>query len=257
MKKQNSKTPQNEHSPKITRPKIPYRAGNPIIDPNGFFGREDIFRDVMNMLRSPHDFAIGLYGQRRIGKTSVLLQLKHRLAEEGEFTPVYFNLEAKAAKPLGDVLYDLAKEIARVTDQSPPERNQFDDNGDYFRHEFIPISVVKAAPGGLVLLFDEFDVLEEQQGTIKNQADQTFFPYLQEWMTEFHHVKFCFAIGRDKNIYQVSLAHFLRVQGMRPFPRWIKKIAKQSFANLNAMVVYTGLTLQSKRYGDGHKDMHF
>jgi tetratricopeptide (TPR) repeat protein len=177
-------------------PLNPYIAGNPVTDPKGFFGREEVFRDVMRMLRNPQDNAIVLYGQRRIGKTSVLLQLRRRLAGQGEFTPVYFDLQDKAAKPLAEVLYQLAYEIASVTGQPMPEINQFDDNGDYFRHVFLPAAAERAATGGLVLLFDEFDVLERRQGILENQAGQKFFPYLRTWMSELRRVKFYFVIGR-------------------------------------------------------------
>lgn len=62
----------------------PYIAGNPIKDKDGFVGRDNIFRDVMQMLRHPGENAIVLFGQRRIGKTTVLLQLAQRLSAEGQ-----------------------------------------------------------------------------------------------------------------------------------------------------------------------------
>lgn len=177
-------------------PLNPYIAGPPVSDPNAFFGREEVFRDVMHMLRNPHNNAIVLYGQRRIGKTSVLLQLKNRLAEQGEFTPIYFDLQDKAAKALSEVLYELAHQIASVTGQDMPNRSLFDDNGEFFRNVFLPAAATAKGTGGLVLLFDEFDVLEDQKVTIGNQAGQAFFPYLRTWMAEQQKVKFYIVIGR-------------------------------------------------------------
>lgn len=126
----------------------PYIAGNPINNPKGFFGRDDVFREVMQMLRQPQSNAIVLYGQRRIGKTSVLLQLEQRLAANGEYTPVYLDLQDKAAKPLAEVLYDLAQRIALKVGQHPPDRAQFDDEGAYFRQAFLPAAAHVAAQGG-------------------------------------------------------------------------------------------------------------
>src|SRR4026207_987845 len=118
------------------RPVNPYIVGNPIKDQSVFFGRQDIFRDVLQVLRQPGSNAIVLYGQRRIGKTSVLLQLEKQLRQEGEFTPVYFDLQDKAAKSLSEVLYELAQHISRVTEHQPPRSSDFDAAGDYFRHAF-------------------------------------------------------------------------------------------------------------------------
>lgn len=191
----------------------PYIAGNPINDPNGFFGREDVFREVMQVLRHPQSNAIVLYGQRRIGKTSVLLQLEQRLAAEGEYTPVYLDLQDKAAKPLADVLYELALRIAFKVGQAPPERSRFDDAGIYFRQTFLPAAADDAAQGGLVLLFDEFDVLDSPQQT---QAGQKFFPYLREWMTEFQRVHFVFVIGRrPEDLSRETLSTFKSVRAAR------------------------------------------
>ncbi len=54
-------------------PLNPYVAGNPVGDSPAFAGRADVLREVLRILRRPQDNAIVLYGQRRIGKTSILL----------------------------------------------------------------------------------------------------------------------------------------------------------------------------------------
>ena len=68
---------------KMTAPGNPYRAGKPVGGSPVFVGREDILRSVLRMLESPGENAIVLYGQRRIGKTSVLQELVERLAANG------------------------------------------------------------------------------------------------------------------------------------------------------------------------------
>lgn len=191
----------------------PYIAGNPINNPNGFFGREDVFREVMQVLRHPQSNAIVLYGQRRIGKTSVLIQLEQRLAANSEYTPVYLDLQDKAAKPLAGVLYELALRIALKVGQAPPGRASFDNAGIYFRQTFLPAAADDAAQGGLVLLFDEFDVLDSPQQT---QAGQKFFPYLREWMAEVQRVHFVFVIGRrPEDLSRETLSTFKSVRAAR------------------------------------------
>ncbi|MCA9951699.1 MAG: SUMF1/EgtB/PvdO family nonheme iron enzyme, partial [Anaerolineales bacterium] len=171
----------------------PYIAGNPIGEEDGFFGREDIFRDVLQVLNHPRQNAIVLYGQRRIGKTSVLLQLEQRLAAEGDFTPVYFDLMDRADKPLKDVLFALALRISAVLNLRPPDPQQFDNAGDYFRQTYLPEVATAGNGRDLVLLFDEFDTLDNPN---QNQAGEAFFPYLRRWMTSIEGVQFIFVIGR-------------------------------------------------------------
>jgi hypothetical protein len=171
----------------------PYIAGDPIRSEQGFFGREDILKGVHNVLKNPHSNAVVLYGQRRIGKTSILLQLESKLLSTGTFTPVYFDLHDKASKPLSGLLYDLAVSICEVIGQAVPEISLFDESGDYFRTEFLPLAAKAVAKGGLVLLFDEFDVLDSPA---RANAGQSFFPYLRKWMAQIESVRFVFVIGR-------------------------------------------------------------
>ena len=107
-------------------PQNPYIAGNPVGDTPAFIGRADILREVVRMLRRPQDNALVLYGQRRIGKTSVLLELAARLPESGPFYPVYFDLQDKAAWALERVLAQLSQKITDALKQgiapfTPPQ----------------------------------------------------------------------------------------------------------------------------------------
>ena len=195
------------------RPINPYIVGNPIKEQASFFGRQDIFREVLQVLRQRGSNAIVLYGQRRIGKTSVLLQLEKQLAHDGEFTPVYFDLQDKAAKSLTEVLYELSQHISKVTGHTVAKSSDFDQTADYFRNIFLPAVAQKVATGGLVLLFDEFDVLDSPMQT---QASEAFFPYLREWMTDVQKVKFVFVIGRRPEDLSVrTMSTFKGIQSTR------------------------------------------
>ncbi|MGB1251775.1 MAG: hypothetical protein ACPG8W_14245, partial [Candidatus Promineifilaceae bacterium] len=182
----------------------PYIAGNPIGGQAGFFGRDDILREVTQVLRNPSSNAIVLYGQRRIGKTSTLLQLERQLHALPDYAPVYFDLQDKAGKPLDAVLYELAQRICAVTGQALADRDAFDPQGTFFRDVFMPQAAKATANGSLVLLFDEFDVLDSPK---KVQAGNAFFPYLRAWMGKEKGVQFVFVIGRrpeDLSINTIS-----------------------------------------------------
>jgi tetratricopeptide (TPR) repeat protein len=171
----------------------PYIAGNPLRDSSAFYGRDDVVREVMQMLNHPDEKAIVLFGQRRIGKTTILLQIDRKLTEERKFTPVYFDLQDRASSTLSDVLYKLAQAISYRLKQPLPSIDKFDANGDYFIKEFLPATIKFSAPNGLVILFDEFDVMDSPEN---NRAGQAFFPYLRSFITSLEHAKFVFVIGR-------------------------------------------------------------
>jgi len=150
----------------MTLPPNPYVAGNPVGDSPAFVGRADVLREVLRVLRRPQDNAIVLYGQRRIGKPSILQHLAAQLPHEGPYRPVYSGLQDKADWPLERVLRELARMVAHALGQPDPDLGSDPDAG--FRQAWLP-AVLDDLPEGssLVLLFDEFDVLADPQ---KEQA---------------------------------------------------------------------------------------
>jgi predicted Zn-dependent protease len=178
----------------MPHPINPYIAGNPVGNRTAFVGRADIVRDVVQMLRRPEDNAIVLYGQRRIGKTSVLQHLEAQLPTQGNYCPVYFDLQDKATLTLGQVLSGLAQEIAHALKQTKPDLG--DDPEVTFRETWLP-NVLQSLPKdtALVLLFDEFDVLAAPDA---KQAGAAFFPYLRQILTyDPQRLNFIFVIGRN------------------------------------------------------------
>jgi tetratricopeptide (TPR) repeat protein len=178
----------------MATPINPYVAGNPVGDSPAFIGRADVLREVLRVLRRSQDNAIVLYGQRRIGKTSILQQLATRLPGEGPYRPVYFDLQDKADWPLDRVLQDLARNIAHALGQ--PDTDLGPDPKTAFRQEWLP-AVLDDLPEGssLVLLFDEFDVLADPKA---EQAAAAFFPYLRDLLAlDPQRLQFIFVIGRN------------------------------------------------------------
>lgn len=120
----------------MTLPLNPYVAGNPVGDSPAFVGRADVLREVLRVLRRSQDNTIVLYGQRRIGKTSILQHLAAQLPGEGKYYPVYFDLQDKADWPLGRVLRGLARTIAHTIGQPDPDLGSKPEAS--FRQEWLP-----------------------------------------------------------------------------------------------------------------------
>ncbi|RME43525.1 MAG: ATP-binding protein, partial [Chloroflexi bacterium] len=150
----------------------------PLTGENGFYGRTDILRFVHNTLASPYQRVIVLYGQRRIGKTSLLYQLSRPHHIPPGFEPIYFDLQGRAQQTLSEVLYGLAREVAKKLDLPRPRQASFRDE-TYFQDQFLPQAYQVLGKRQLLFLIDEFDVLGEAPAT-RRAAIETFFPYLQE-----------------------------------------------------------------------------
>ncbi len=183
-------------------PLNPYVAGNPVGDSPAFIGRADVLREVLRILRRPQDNAIVLYGQRRIGKTSILQHLAAQLPHEGPYHPVYFDLQDKTDWSLDRVLRELARTVTHALEQSSPDGStglatvlRLDpETGP--RREWLSAALGDLPEGSsLVLLFDEFDVLADPQ---KEQAAAAFFPYLRGLLADAPgRLQLVFVIGRN------------------------------------------------------------
>lgn len=177
----------------------PYIAGNPVHGDIGFFGRRDILRQVERILAAPGQNAVVLFGQRRVGKTSILLQLQHSLPPD-QYTVIYHDLQDKARLPMGQLLSELADEIRFELGLEDPTE-AFDDQGQAFQRDFLS-RVYDHLPGPnqrLVLLFDEFDVLDvvQRERLPENAAANQLFPMLRRWLREEPRLAFVFALGRS------------------------------------------------------------
>jgi len=175
-------------------PHNPYIAGDPVGKTPAFVGREDVLREVLRVLRHPHENAITLYGQRRIGKTSVLQWLEAHLPEHGPYRPVYFDLMGYAGRPLGEILAALAAAIARALGQPRPALAAPAEEG--FR-TWLEDVLAQALPSdqALVLLMDEFDVQADPEAD--KAAKQRFFDYMRDLRRLApQRLQFVFVLGR-------------------------------------------------------------
>ena len=91
------------------RQRNPYVVGEPIRNPEGFFGRRSLIQQIVDGV---HQNNFILYGERRIGKTSVLFQIEHRLSEVSKqpdkyfFLPIFASLQGISESEFFDFLID-------------------------------------------------------------------------------------------------------------------------------------------------------
>jgi len=173
----------------------PYVIGVPLTGKTGFYGRRELFVFIENILKAQRQNVVMLFGQRRIGKTSLLHQIALKYKTEGNVFSVYFDLQGKEEKSLGKVLYALARKMAVPLDIMLPEEAKFDDTGRFFHEEFFSSVRDQLGDRRLLLLFDEFDVLGDQLISPK-AAVETLFPYLHKLIMHQHQLIFVFAVGR-------------------------------------------------------------
>jgi hypothetical protein len=193
----------------------PYIAGTALGGECGFFGRQDILREVERTLTSPDQNALVLFGQRRIGKTSILLQLERRLPSP-PFVPVYFDLMYKARLPLNRVLDELAATAAPLIGISLPSEADFGGGDNAFRGLFLPIAYQALGEEcRLVFLFDEFDVLDmaAEEKLSDTATARSVFPYLYGLMVEEPRLGFMFVVGRTPCRSNHSQQRTGRLQG--------------------------------------------
>ncbi|MGK7928395.1 MAG: AAA-like domain-containing protein, partial [Spirulina sp.] len=178
----------------------PYIIGRPIHKPEHFFGRNEIFAFIQDNL-SQRTKVILLHGQRRIGKSSVLSQIPN-FVKLDNFVFVILSLEGKSKKSLHDVLYELAREIKSYLEDElefsvqsieVAKREAFQEDRDVFTRDFLPQVYEVLGNKNLVLLFDEFDVLEDGA---KDAAIDHFFPYLRSIIDKQDHLYIIPVVGR-------------------------------------------------------------
>ncbi len=172
----------------------PYFAGPPATQPETFFGRQDVLRFVDDTLSSPRHNAIVLYGQRRIGKTSILHQIARRKSQD--YHAIFFDLQSSVDNPARDLLYGLAREISSHLDIMPPTRDDFANDPEFFRNVFLPHVYKQLNGKRLLFLLDEFDALSLETAPAELDA----MPFVQALnriiQSEDRQVVFLFVVGR-------------------------------------------------------------
>ena len=176
--------PIREFTP-IINPYLPgtaLRRGSPL-----FFGREELFNFIAEHagMQSQRNVLM-LVGQRRTGKTSVLLRLEEYLPPQ--MVPIYIDCQSLGVSPgMPSLLQEFAWHIAdalhaRGLECVVPELSAWqDDPTRLFQRHFLP-TVRRLLPpdSTLLLVFDEFEAFESL--VADGILPRTVFPYLRHLM---------------------------------------------------------------------------
>ena len=172
----------------------PYIAGSPIRDEKMFYGREDLLHQIETAL---YNNSVMIHGERRIGKTSVLYQLKQRLENkedpEYRFIPVFVDLEGAPESLFFHRLMEGVVETLHDVLENMPNRDQLHffaqaDDESYddrdFRHDLRAIlrflQDYHHRQPKLVFLLDEADIMN----TYDTLTQQQLRRILQDTMAQ-------------------------------------------------------------------------
>ena len=169
----------------------PYISGEPVREPDMFFGRHDLLHKIVNGL---HQNSIMIYGERRIGKTTLLFHLAQalRAAEDREwvFIPVLIDLEGTAEKEFFYLLMENLRGVLRAyLPQMPRLRFGASPVGEYTDRDFtadlrLLLEAVKSvvAPRNVrvILLMDEMDVINGYSTIVQQQLRRIFMSSLAQ-----------------------------------------------------------------------------
>lgn len=168
----------------------PYIAGEPIFKQNLFFGRNEIQNRILSIV---HNNSIMITGERRIGKTSLLLQIKNQLTEKNDpdykFIPVFVDLQGIGQwEFFHGMMHDIVEQVDNVPKDCGLRIQDKKDNYNYrdFNNDFRKIifhmnqSTIKTVK--IVLLIDEADAMNQYDQAIHAQLRRIF---MQEFSMNF------------------------------------------------------------------------
>lgn len=156
-----------------------YNPYNPVRNPRMFFGRDDIFDFIEQELKGKGHSVVLIHGQRRIGKTSLLLQLKNKMGEE--FVPVFIDMQGKIDPGDHVLFYGFARDIQKALIQERidipiPSHEEFKEAPNMvFKEKVIDVALKAIESRSLVLMIDEFECLERRINAGKSEREILVF----------------------------------------------------------------------------------
>lgn len=142
----------------------PYIVGGPVKTREMFFGRADVFEQIRETIVGDKliNQAI-VYGQHRIGKTSVLYQLMNVL--KGEYVPV-LAITHKFETGDSELLHLWSSQIAgAIKDRANrvPRIPNYEKLADPYKgfQEFLDIVIDELAGGKIIFMVDEYDLIDD------------------------------------------------------------------------------------------------
>lgn len=173
----------------MTRRFNPYIAGAPVLDREMFFGREQL---VERILQTIHNNSLLLYGERRIGKTSLQHHIRRRLLEIDDpqyaFFPVYIDLQGTPESQFfstlaEDIFHELAPLLDGATagsDLPPGSVYGYRELVHDLRKVIKKLEAASDKQVKLVLLIDEVDELNAYDPRVNQRLRSLFMKSFAE-----------------------------------------------------------------------------
>jgi len=165
----------------------PYIAGAPVLESDLFFGRNELLDRILQTI---HHNSLLIYGERRIGKTSIQHQLKRRLCELDDptyqFHPVFVDLQGTPESQFFQVIAeDIFQQLSSELGDLRPEK---DFSADYSYRDFVrDLQAVLKTLGDLtpktvklVLLIDEVDEMNDYDPRVNQKLRSLFMKSFAE-----------------------------------------------------------------------------
>ncbi len=240
----------------------PFTFGNPIREPGRFIGRQEELRQVVNRLLSSAHESTSIVGERRIGKTSLLMHMADKSAASSlglvpdRFCLIYIDfqglIDITPQRFWGRVITRMGRTITDPNLHAQIEALQKDNTYELFDLEDLCEAITEA---GLcvVLLLDEFEYVTQNPNF---GAD--FFGGLRA-LAIHHNLPLVTATRREL----IDLCHSEEIKGspfFNIFANIVLRLFKQAEVNelLRCYTRESGLTFGEKEYelawclGGGH-----
>ncbi|MEG4809608.1 ATP-binding protein [Microcoleus sp. F8-D3] len=159
------------------RVRNPYVVGDPV-EGNLFVGREDILKQLKEVwILSQHLQSVVIYGHRRMGKTSILLNVANSLGSQVKVA--YINLLRLGDSPqgVGDVLMAISDEISDAVNLPPPADADLLNLPYRTFERYLKQVEANLSETGLIIALDEFEKIEKL--IEKGKIDSDFMEVLR------------------------------------------------------------------------------
>jgi GAF domain-containing protein len=186
-----------EHSRFIKIPN-PYNPGPPVYPQKSpFFGRRDVFTWIADNLYGTHQKNIlVMHGERRVGKTSILLQIQKgemglnlRCDPNHPVCPVFIDLQAYSDTGTFKFLYYICKSVyeqvveysqALAKKLAPPDRDEFERYASITFQDYMKTTCKLLGNTLLLLMVDELEKLDVLVN--ENMVEKSIYDQLRSLM---------------------------------------------------------------------------
>jgi len=168
----------------------PYIAGGPVHEDRMFFGREAVLAAILNTI---HNNSVLIYGERRIGKTSILHKLRRALQQRddapGAFFPVFVSLQGVSE---GEFFATLVERILDVCPHPPGDTLRYYSGSTSYSYASFQRDMQRVTqylvgtsprPPKIVLLLDEVDTFNDYSLTTNLRLRDLFTGPLHPYFT--------------------------------------------------------------------------